>query len=176
MFRTKEIVVGEKPLAFAKSRIVIIAGARPGNGFPPIEFNQARAQTPARGAGANGSACPAHGRAVFSQASPKFACGVSSIARVRPRTSHHAISRPLLRSSDPKQDPIERERLALEGGFRFARCPAAGFPGMHYLDEVAMEAVVRVLKSRWLFPGCSRSLESEGCFCRRTARSRSSRG
>jgi dTDP-4-amino-4,6-dideoxygalactose transaminase len=54
--------------------------------------------------------------------------------------------------SQPKQDTIELERLALEGGAPVRATPLPlEFPGMHYLDEREIEAVVRVLKSRSLF-------------------------
>ena len=55
-------------------------------------------------------------------------------------------------TSHPKQDTIELERLALEGGAPVRTTPLPlEFPGMHYLDEAEIEAVVRVLKSRSLF-------------------------
>jgi dTDP-4-amino-4,6-dideoxygalactose transaminase len=54
--------------------------------------------------------------------------------------------------SHPKQGTIELERLALEGGAPVRTAPLPlEFPGMHYLDEREIEAVVRVLKSRSLF-------------------------
>ena len=55
-------------------------------------------------------------------------------------------------TSHPKQDTIELERLALEGGPPVRTRPLPlEFPGMHYLDEAEIAAVVRVLKSRSLF-------------------------
>jgi dTDP-4-amino-4,6-dideoxygalactose transaminase len=54
--------------------------------------------------------------------------------------------------SNSKQDIIEVERLALEGGAPARTTPLPlEFPGMHYLDESEIEAAVRVLKSRSLF-------------------------
>jgi dTDP-4-amino-4,6-dideoxygalactose transaminase len=54
--------------------------------------------------------------------------------------------------SHPKQDTIERELLAIEGGTPVRTTPLPlEFPGMHYLDQAEIEAVVRVLKSRSLF-------------------------
>ncbi|HXW93788.1 MAG TPA: aminotransferase class I/II-fold pyridoxal phosphate-dependent enzyme, partial [Terriglobales bacterium] len=52
----------------------------------------------------------------------------------------------------PKPDAIEVEPFALEGGAPVRTTPLPlEFPGMHYLDEREIEAVVRVLKSRSLF-------------------------
>jgi dTDP-4-amino-4,6-dideoxygalactose transaminase len=55
-------------------------------------------------------------------------------------------------NSHPKPDTIELEPLALEGGTPVRSQPLPlEFPGMHYLDEAEIEAVIRVLKSRSLF-------------------------
>jgi dTDP-4-amino-4,6-dideoxygalactose transaminase len=54
--------------------------------------------------------------------------------------------------SHPRQDTVELERLALEGGAPVRTTPLPlEFPAMHYLDEAEIQAVVRVLKSRSLF-------------------------
>jgi dTDP-4-amino-4,6-dideoxygalactose transaminase len=54
--------------------------------------------------------------------------------------------------SHSKQDTIELEPLALAGGVPVRTTPLPlEFPGMHYLDEAEIQAVVRVLKSRSLF-------------------------
>ena len=54
--------------------------------------------------------------------------------------------------SYPKQDTVELERLAMEGGTPVRTTPLPlEFPGMHYLDEAEIQAVVRVLNSRSLF-------------------------
>ena len=51
-----------------------------------------------------------------------------------------------------KRDTIELEPLAINGGTPVRTEPLPlEFPGMHYLDEAEIEAVVRVLKSRSLF-------------------------
>jgi dTDP-4-amino-4,6-dideoxygalactose transaminase len=51
-----------------------------------------------------------------------------------------------------KQDTVELERLAIEGGTPVRTTPLPlEFPGMYYLDEAEIQAVVRVLKSRSLF-------------------------
>jgi 8-amino-3,8-dideoxy-alpha-D-manno-octulosonate transaminase len=54
--------------------------------------------------------------------------------------------------SQREQDTIEKEQLAIEGGAPVRTKPLPlEFPGMHYVDEDEVEAVVRVLKSRSLF-------------------------
>jgi len=54
--------------------------------------------------------------------------------------------------SHPKQDTVELERLAIEGGTPVRTTPLPlEFPGMHYLDEAEIQAAVRVLNSRSLF-------------------------
>ncbi|HXW91522.1 MAG TPA: DegT/DnrJ/EryC1/StrS family aminotransferase [Terriglobales bacterium] len=54
--------------------------------------------------------------------------------------------------TQPKPDTIACEPLVLEGGAPVRTRPLPlEFPGMHYLDEAEIAAVVRVLKSRSLF-------------------------
>ena len=54
--------------------------------------------------------------------------------------------------SHSKQDTVELEPLALEGGAPVRTKPLPlEFPGMHYLDEAEIQAVARVLQSRSLF-------------------------
>jgi 8-amino-3,8-dideoxy-alpha-D-manno-octulosonate transaminase len=54
--------------------------------------------------------------------------------------------------SKERQDTIEMEQLAIQGGVPVRTEPLPlEFPGMHYLDDEEVEAAVRVLKSRSLF-------------------------
>ncbi len=64
--------------------------------------------------------------------------------------------------TDPKPDTLEVEPLALEGGAPVRTTPLPlEFPGMHYLDQAEIEAVVRVLKSRSLFRYYGIDLQAE---------------
>ncbi len=54
--------------------------------------------------------------------------------------------------SEQKQNIIDLGQLAIRGGTPVRTTPLPlEFPGMHYLDDAELEAVVRVLKSRSLF-------------------------
>jgi 8-amino-3,8-dideoxy-alpha-D-manno-octulosonate transaminase len=54
--------------------------------------------------------------------------------------------------SQPEQNTIEKEQLAIQGGAPVRTKPLPlEFPGMHFVDDREVEAVVRVLRSRSLF-------------------------
>jgi dTDP-4-amino-4,6-dideoxygalactose transaminase len=64
--------------------------------------------------------------------------------------------------SKEKQDTIEIEQLAIDGGTPVRTKPLPlEFPGMHFVDDEEVEAAVRVLKSRSLFRYYGIDLQSE---------------
>ena len=64
--------------------------------------------------------------------------------------------------SKEKQDTIEIEQLAIDGGTPARTKPLPlEFPGMHFFDDEEVEAAVRVLKSRSPFRYYGIDLQSE---------------